>query len=168
MEFRKATISELQTIKAVYSEIVQKMLDEGYQIWDKVYPTEFFEEDIKNDALYVLYDNSTLVSAFALYDNTRGADVVTWESKDAPAMYLDRFGININYQRSGFGKISFEKACETARALGGEYLRLFVVDENKPAISFYEKCGMKPASGYYNDYILKNVVLKEYGYEIKL
>lgn len=168
MEFRKASIADLEEVKRVYSKIVQKMLAEGYTIWDEVYPTEFFEDDIKNDALYVLYDGATPVSAFALYDSTRGDDAVTWEKDGAAAFYLDRFGINVDYQRKGCSRTAFDNACDTARTLGAEYLRLFVVDENLPAISFYEKCGMKRVDGYFNDHILGNVVLKEYGYEIKL
>lgn len=36
----------------------------------------------------------------------------------------------------------FEKAKETAKELGAEYLRLLVVDNNKPAIHLYMKNGL--------------------------
>ena len=66
------------------------------------------------------------------------------------------------------GKIASGKSVyaeKLARELGGEYLRLFVVDINHPAISFYESCGFSRADGVYNEVIDDHTILREYGYE---
>lgn len=49
-----------------------------------------------------------------------------------------------------------------------EYLRLFVVDINNPAICLYEKNGFEKLNGVYEEKINENVTLKEYAYEMKI
>ena len=49
MDFRLAAIDDLQQIKIVYKEIIKSMDDNQIQIWDDIYPCDFFEEDIKNN-----------------------------------------------------------------------------------------------------------------------
>ena len=51
--------------------------------------------------------------------------------------------------------------------LGAEYVRLFVVDINKPAIHLYMKNGFEQADGIYDEVIDDDLVLHEYGFEIK-
>lgn len=50
---------------------------------------------------------------------------------------------------------------------GAEYLRLFVVDINQPAIKLYMKNGFKRANGIYDEQIDEEIVLHEFGFEIK-
>ena len=54
---------------------------------------------------------------------------------------------------------------ELAKEKGVEYLRLFVVDINKPAINLYIKNGFKKAEGIYDEIIDDNLTLHEYGFE---
>ena len=49
-----------------------------------------------------------------------------------------------------------------------EYLRLFVVDFNRPAINLYEKFGFKRVEGIYKEVIDEALSFNEFGYEIKL
>ncbi len=57
---------------------------------------------------------------------------------------------------------------ETAKSFGMEYLRLFVVDINKPAIQLYVKNGFRKVEGVYEEVFEDGFVLREYGYEIKV
>ena len=61
-----------------------------------------------------------------------------------------------------------DKAKEIAQTFGAEYLRLFVVDINIPAIQLYLKNGFVKADGVYDEVFDDGYVLHEYGYEIKL
>ena len=45
----------------------------------------------------------------------------------------------IEYSKKGIGQQMLNKAKEISKSLGAEYLRLFVVDINKPAIRLYQK-----------------------------
>nr|WP_246615500.1 hypothetical protein [Clostridium thailandense] len=48
-----------------------------------------------------------------------------------------------------------------------KYLRLFVVDINKPAINVYLKNGFKQVDGIYEEKIDDGLILREYGFEIE-
>ena len=60
------------------------------------------------------------------------------------------------------------KQKEISKSLGAEYLRLFVVDINKPAIRLYQKNGFTKVDGVYDEVFDDGYVLREIGYEIKL
>lgn len=92
----------------------------------------------------MLHDSEEIVAAFALCRGNAGANMVEWKNNQANALYLDRFGVNVNY------------------------LRLFVVDINSPAIELYQKLGFIRAGGSYDEVIEDDFVLHEYGYEIEL
>lgn len=49
-----------------------------------------------------------------------------------------------------------------------KYLRLFVVDTNKPAINLYIKNGFKKVDGIYEQRIDDDFILREYGFEIEV
>jgi ribosomal protein S18 acetylase RimI-like enzyme len=93
---------------------------------------------------------------------------VNWKYNAGKALYIDRLGVNVNYSRKGIGSYMLTKAREKAKNLGAEYLRLFVVDINEPAICLYTKNGFTKASGVYDEVIDEELVLHEYGYEILL
>jgi ribosomal protein S18 acetylase RimI-like enzyme len=168
MDFRLAVMQDLPQLKAVYQGIIQNMNENQIEIWDDVYPCEFFEEDIKNEQLYVLYDKNELVSAFALCRTNSGEKSVNWLDNAGKALYIDRLGVNVKDSGKGIGSFMLAKAREVAKILGAEYLRLFVVDINEPAIRLYTKNGFTKAVGVYDEVIDDDLVLHEYGYEIPL
>lgn len=168
MEFRLAALHDLPQLKAVYQEMILNMDRNQIQIWDDVYPCDFFEEDIKSDRLYVLVDHAEIVSAFALCASHPGEKAVEWAVNGKSALYLDRFGVNVNYLRRGIGSFMLAKAKETARSRGADCLRLFVVDINEPAINLYGKNGFTRAAGVYDEIIDEDFVLHEFGYEAEL
>lgn len=168
MDFRLAVMQDLSQLKEMYKQIVKNMNEQDIQIWDDIYPCEFFEEDIKNKQLYVLLNNSEIVSAFVLCDANSGENTVKWNDNHAKVLYVDRLGVNIKHSKKGIGSLMLNKAKEIAKTLGAEYLRLFVVDINKPAIQVYIKNGFVKADGVYDEIFDDGFVLHEYGYEIKL
>lgn len=168
MLLRLADAKDLPQLKAMYRDIIQNMNDNQIQIWDDIYPCEFFEEDIKEKRMYVMLNQGKIISAFVLCDKNSGESTVKWQDNSAKALYLDRFGVNVNYQKLGMGAFTLEKAQETAKKLDASYLRLFVVDINEPAIRLYEKNGFIKADRIYDEVFDDGFVLHEYGYEIKL
>ena len=113
-------------------------------------------------------DNNEIVSAFVLCDSNPGESCIEWKENHGGVLYLDRLGVNVNYLRKGMGSLMLEKAKETAKILGAQYLRLFVVDINVPAIQLYSKNGFTQAAGIYDEAVDEDCVLHEYGYEIEL
>lgn len=167
MTLRMADMNDLPQIKLMYSDIVNHMSNSNLQIWDDVYPCEFLGNDIEHNRLYVLLENSVIVSAFALCTSHAGADSVNWQNKRAKALYIDRLGVNINYLRKGIGGAALKSAISLAKEMNAEYLRLFVVDINQPAINLYLNHGFKKASGFYDEIIDDELTLRELGFEIK-
>lgn len=170
MNFRLAEMGDLAQLKSVFGRIIEKMNAENGRIWDAVYPCECFEEDIKSRRLYVLTEESIILSAFALWelepDDERND--LRWESDPTKALYFGRFGVNVDCRKSGVGSAMMANAIATARDKGAEYLRVFVAEKNKPAISFYLKNGFKKTNVIYDEAIDENFVLRQFGFEIKL
>lgn len=165
MKFRLANIHDLPQIKTVYKEIIQDMYKKHITIWDEIYPCDYFEEDIKNNKMYVLSDNGIIVAGFVLYDNNPGSDKVKWKYNTGKVLYLDRLGVNVEYARKGVGSMMLKRAEETAKEQGADYIRMFVVDINLPAIKLYEKNDYTKAYGIYDEVIDDTLTLHEYGYE---
>lgn len=81
MEFRLAILGDLPQLKRVYADIVEDIKTQNLEIWDEIYPCEFFEEDIRKKRLYVLTDKDEVVSAFALTQTNSGESPVEWTNK---------------------------------------------------------------------------------------
>ncbi|AEV27889.1 acetyltransferase [Sphaerochaeta pleomorpha str. Grapes] len=167
MHLRLANMDDLPQLKAVYGEIVDTMHKNNIKIWDAIYPCEFFCNDIENTRLYVLEENEEIASAFALCTANAGADYVKWEDKQAKAVYVDRFGVNVKFSRKGIGSMMLKRAIALAREKGFAYVRLFVVDINEPAINLYIKNGFTRVDGIYDQIITDDITLHEFGFEIK-
>lgn len=83
--------------------------------------------------------------------------MVHWKDKSAKAMYIDRLGVNIRYAKKGTGSLTLSKAKEIVRMAGAEYLRLFVVDINEPAIRLYEKITFQRRREFIMKYLMMDL-----------
>lgn len=164
MNVRLARMNELSQLKSMYKKIVDHMNQKNIQVWDDIYPCEFFQEDIENKRLYILSEDNNILAAFALCEFNGGAGYLKWENIKEKALYLDRLGVDVNYIRQGIGGLMLTNAMEIAKQKNVKYLRLFVVDENKPAIDLYLKNGFKQVDGIYEEKV-DDHILHEYGFE---
>ena len=166
MKLRLANKQDLPQLKTMYKDIVENMNKNKITIWDDVYPSIFFESDILNKQLYVLEDDSVIVSAFCLCDDN--IDSIQWKEPAAKALYIQRLGVNVLYMQKGIGSKTLDEAKEIARKLNYNYLRLLVVDFNYPAINLYLKNGFVKKEGVHSEIIDEGIILYEHGYEIEL
>lgn len=168
MNLRLANLNDLLKLKVMYKEIIDNMNKNNIEIWDDIYPCEFLKDDIESNALYLLVeDNEDIVGAFALCESNSGENYVKWENKDEKALYIERFGVNIHYLRKGIGSLLIKYAIDLTKEKGCNYLRLFVVDINKPAINLYLKNGFNKVDGIYEERF-DDFELIQYGFEIKI
>ena len=100
------------------------------------------------------------------HDNGEGD--VPWEDPSAPARYLYRFGIAVEYGGRGLGRLALERIGELARGLGAVYLRLYVAHENLPAMGLYQKAGFTQLPGEFGEFLLDGTRLFEYAFEKRL
>ena len=168
MEFRMADLQDLPALKTTYEKIVEHLIQCNINIWNEAYPCGFFEDDILRDRLFVLMEGETLISAFALCAPSEYEGTVRWDAPEAKALYLFRFAVNLDCLHKGLGKETLALAEAAAKERGADYLRLFVVDYNTPAIRLYEACGYRKADGVFDNDIGREAILYEYGYEKKL
>lgn len=168
MEFRLAQMQDLPGLNTSYREVIEQMHRDGLHIWNEFYPFELFEEDIARKRLYVLTVGVEIVSAFALCETNSGEQAISWANPGGKAMYIDRFAVNPRYSGRGIGGHMLKYAGEMAKNKGAEYLRLFVVDSNLPAIRAYEKNCFIRVPGVYREEIRPGEFLCEFGYELKL
>lgn len=168
MELRVAKKRDLPQIKSMFRKLIEHMNENNIAIWDEIYPCEFFENDIDQNALYLLMEQTDIAAAFVLCESNGGAAHLEWKNRNGKAMYIDRLGVNVNFLRQGVGGAALKSAMELAKQKDASCLRLFVVDRNKPAIRLYEKSGFQRVGGIYEEKIADDFVLREYGFEIEL
>ena len=168
MDIKLASEQDLPEIESFFDDVIADMQQKGITIWDDVYPYIAFPEDIEKQRLYLVRDGKTLLSVFALCEWSDGQDKVEWENGSAKPLYLYRFATNVKYLRKGIGQEVVKKALEISKNLGAEYLRLFVVDANTPAVELYKKMNFSLAKGMFHAEMGEALVLEEYGFEMKL
>lgn len=165
---RKATIEDLDKVQALYADVVTQMHKNNLFIWNDQYPSDYLATDIKNGQLFLNFEGENLIGAFSLCIGYSDADPVGWQEPTDSGVYLNRFVIHPNYLRKGYGKPQLEYAKTQARALKGNYLRLYAVDCNTPAIEMYLKYGFVQVEGCSTTDLVKGKILNEYGFEMKL
>lgn len=165
MVLRLAQKSDLSKIKDVFEKIITNMNQNNIRIWDDIYPCAFFEDDIDKNELYVLTNDSDILAVFALSKTNTGFSAVKWKNMNGSALYLDRFGVNPVYQKQGIARTVLKEITKIVVQKNIDYLRLFVVDINIPAISLYLKNGFTQAEGIYEEDV-GHTVLKEFGFEL--
>ena len=168
LHIRRAEPSDLPAVKEMYAALVARMDREGWSVWDETYPRDFVGKDVEQGQLYLLLEGDRLAGAFALPSHDNGEGDVPWEEPSAPARYLYRFGIAVEYRGKGLGKLALERIGELSRRLGARYLRLYVAYENEPALALYQKAGFVQLPGEFGEFLLDGTRLFEYAFEKRL
>ena len=151
----RAEPSDLPAVKEMYAALVARMDREGWSVWDETYPRDFVGKDIEQGQLYLLLEGDCLA----------GEGDVPWEDPSAPARYLYRFGVAVEYGGRGLGRLALERIGELARGLGAGYLRLYVAHENLPAMGLYRKAGFSQLPGEFGEVLEDGTRLFEYAVE---
>ena len=171
MTFRLATTKDLKSLKTMYSEIADNLTKNNIKIyWSEFYPYEEIEAvDINNNTFYVLEQHDKIVGGINLSHSHEKADNVSWNSKNAKAIYISKLGVNTHHLKKGIGTMLIENAKQLAKKQGTNAIRLFVVDINTPAINLYEKNGFLKIKDTVQEYLdYHGVTLTELGYELQI
>lgn len=168
MRFRLARKEDLFPLLDMYKQIRDEMEKRGIMIWDDYYPFQLLENDISNEQLYLLEQGDEFLAVLALTRCNPGENAVKWTDPNCKSVYIERFGTNVKYWRSGIGCAMLQRAMAEAKRQGFNYLRLFSEAQNTPAMNLYKKVGFFQVPGEFHDEIEENVYLLEYGYEVDL
>ena len=99
----------------------------------------------------MLLEGEQLCGAFVLTGQADGQSAVEWADPAAKALYLDRLGIDPGCSGQGIGGQALVFAMDLAREKGAAWLRLFVVDRNRPARRLYRKTGFSQVPGVFEE-----------------
>lgn len=170
MELRLAEEKDLPELKIMYNKITEKLKTQNIELyWSEHYPYGMFAEDIKNKNLYVLLNGSTIVAAFGIFDYFDIESRFEWSKKSLKTVYIGRLGTNVDFQRQGLGTQAVKHAEKIAKEKGANFLRIFVVDGNIPAMKLYEKNGYTKVNGISHEYLeFNDATLTEFAYEKEL
>lgn len=168
MNFRLANMSDLEFLKVMYTEIIKAMYDNNVKIWNEYYPIGVLAEEIEASRLYVLENDTEIIGACTLCESNDGESHVKWSENTNNVIYINMLAINAKYMRQGIAGILLEKIKDFAKDKNIDFVRLFVVDSNQPAINLYIKNGYSRVEGIYEEPITEDFSLTEYGFELKV
>ena len=106
LQYRKATITDLEEIYSLVALAIDTMVQNDILQWDEIYPTkEDFRNDISHNHLYVGLVDGRIVVVYALnqeceeeYQNG------SWKYSNEPFYVLHRLCVNPDFQNRGVAK----------------------------------------------------------------
>ena len=149
MEFKKGTTQDLDSVCFLIKDAIAEMEKNGIYQWDEIYPArEDFEEDIRNNYLYVVYEENELVAFYAIsgecdeqYNNAE------WEYESDSAYVLHRFCVSPKVQNRGIGKKVLLHIEQQIKKMGYNSVRLDTFTQNPFAQKLYRHNGYE-SRGY--------------------
>lgn len=89
MKIRLAKQSDIEVLKNLYKNVINKMYQQKIFIWDKVYPSETLVDDIQNKQLYVISKENKILGCFAMSKNLDSLLDFDWD-KNSDCLYLSK------------------------------------------------------------------------------
>ncbi|MCM1262019.1 MAG: GNAT family N-acetyltransferase [Butyrivibrio sp.] len=143
MNYRLATINDIENICSLVNEAINKMESIGIYQWDYLYPTEEdFYNDINNKTLYVAENEHEIVAIYAISQECdEEYTKCKWHNPDETACIIHRLCVAPTFQNKGIGK-QILKHIETQLAnLAYTSVRLDAYSQNPYALRLYKNNG---------------------------
>lgn len=143
--FRLATLSDLESICTLFTQVITHMDANGIPQWDEVYPNrEDFSEDIARKELYIAEKDGMVAAAYVLNtDCDPQYAKAAWRYPAATYQVIHRLCISPNFQKQGLGKATVEDILERTKAWGIESIRLDAFKANPSAVRLYQHFGFE-------------------------
>ena len=148
MTFRIGTIQDLDDICELVGNAVAEMEKHEIYQWDELYPARIdFEEDIRNNNLYVVCEGDEL-AAFYVISNESDEQYNNAEWLFGDSYYvLHRFCVDPKMQNKGVGKTVLSHIEEQIKDMGYKSVRLDTFTKNPFAQRLYRHNGYE-SRGY--------------------
>ena len=140
MEIRLANLDDYASVKKVYESVIADLKERNIAMWTGDYPLNVIKNDIENNLMYVLVDDSEVLGCFTLLENDEQYQTVKWQASTFDSLYIERLVINPRKQGRGLSKVIMN---HIVNEIGQNYsvIRLTVLTTNERAISLYKKYG---------------------------
>lgn len=145
MEFRPATINDLDALVRLYGAATQDMFRQGIDQWDERYPDrEILAEDAESGDMTLGLLDGALACAWVVnreYDPEY--ELGAWEHTEGDFCVLHRLCVNPAMQGKGLARQAMAQMEKTACEQGFDSVRLDVFSQNLHAQRLYERLGYK-------------------------
>ena len=145
MEFRTATIDDLDALVALYGAATQDMQEKGIDQWDERYPDrEILSEDVESGDMVLGLLEGELACAYVVnreYDPEY--ELGAWDCTEGDFCVLHRLCVNPELQGRGLARQAMAHMEKNARDKGFDSVRLDVFSQNLHAQRLYERLGYK-------------------------
>ena len=148
---RKATASDLATIKELTEACAKGMQEKGIFQWNEHYPSlERLQEDINKKELYVLEENNVLEGIVVLTPDMDEEYIpVEWFTPNGNNLYVHRLATHPKKWGSGNGRKLMDFAEAFAKEQKYISVRLDTFSKNERNQKFYEARGYKRLGNIY-------------------
>ena len=145
MEFRPATIGDLDALVSLYGAATQDMREKGIDQWDEYYPDrEILAEDVESgDMTLGLLDGQLACAYVVNREYEPEYELGAWEHTEGDFCVLHRLCVNPEMQGRGLARQAMARMEKTALEQGFDSVRLDVFSQNLHAQRLYEKLGYK-------------------------
>ena len=145
MEFRTATIDDLDALVALYGAATQDMLRQGIDQWDEYYPDrEILSEDVESgDMTLGLLDGEPACAWVVNREYEPEYVSGAWEHTGGDFCVLHRLCVNPELQGRGLARQAMARMEKNALDKGFDSVRLDVFSQNLHAQRLYERLGYK-------------------------
>jgi len=143
MNYRLATLNDIDNICSLVSEVIMQMENTGIYQWDSLYPTrDDFYIDINKKTLYVVEDEHKLMAIYVInqeYDNEYNK--CEWNNPNETACIIHRLCVAPSFQNKGIGKQVLKHIEAQIAKLSYTSVRLDVYTQNPYALKLYTNSG---------------------------
>ena len=143
MDIRKATAEDIDAILSITSACAADMISKGILQWSEEYPNkEAFENDLSNNWLYVVMENSKTIGSITITPEMDEVyKSVKWLTITSNNLYIHRLAIDPKMQGKGYAQKLMNFAENYARQNNYESIRLDTFSKNTRNQKFYEQRG---------------------------
>ena len=145
LEFRRATVDDLDALVNLYGAAAQDMFRQGIDQWDEYYPDrEILAEDVESGDMTLGFLDGQLACAYVVnreYDPEY--ELGAWEHTEGDFCVLHRLCVNPQLQGRDLARQAMARMEKTALEQGFDSVRLDVFSQNLHAQRLYEKLGYR-------------------------
>jgi ribosomal protein S18 acetylase RimI-like enzyme len=148
---RKAIYKDLNRIKQITEACAIKMIEEKIYQWNDTYPSiEVFEQDIREETLYVIEEQTTVWGCI-MFSPKKDAvyNSVKWLTPDSENLYVHRLAVDPIKQGQGYAQKLMRFMEDFAQSHTMHSIRLDTFSQNPKNLLFYKKQGFHQLGAVY-------------------
>ncbi|WP_240628720.1 GNAT family N-acetyltransferase [Bacillus salacetis] len=147
LHIREAVKNDYEAVHRIQKQVHEMHTMERpdhYKMADITLDKNYFNNLIDGEStkVFLLEEDQTVAYTILTIKNTEKRPILVHRK----VIYMDDFGVDINYRGRGLGKLFFEKIVEFAQKEKADSLELSVWEFNEGAIKFYESMNLRTKS----------------------